>query len=259
MSAATPELASAASGARRATASASVLAPGPHVPRSASKIAALANANANANASGQGKAKPRSRRAEAAVVVAALAFAAVAARHVWLHGVPSISPAKVHRAMDRAGVLGVVIWSGGFCLAELLHLPATVFIIAGVLRWGHFVGWILALIIAPLSCALSFVVVRRIGGQALVNVQWRFVQRMMARLERKPVATVAALRTFLFLMPSMNYALALSNVSLKNFIIGTAIGLVVPMSIVVLGIDHLIKFYGWSRADVVAGVVETTR
>ena len=30
---------------------------------------------------------------------------------------------------------------------------------------------------APLSCGFSFIVVRRIGGQALEKVQWKLVKR----------------------------------------------------------------------------------
>ena len=221
--------------------------------RSASKIAA-------ASASSSKHKNARKRRMEIGLAIGLAIALAGTGRYVWIHGAPdilAINPAQVHDAMDKAGVLGVLLWCVGFCLAELCHLPATVFIITGVLRWGHFIGFALALVIAPLSCALSFIVVRRIGGQALANVQWRFVQRMMARLERKPVVTVVILRTFLFLSPSLNYALALSNLSFRNFIIGSTIGLVFPMSVVVLGIDHLIKFYGWSRADVVAQAVVT--
>ena len=245
-------------GARRGTgsgtsSSASAAAPttsaaGAQQHRSASKIAA------------GWRHKRRSRRVEMAMVLIALTCVGGAGSYVWSHGLPdlgSISPAQVYDAMDKAGALGVLLWAMGFCLAELCHLPAMVFIITGVLRWGHFLGFALASIMAPLSCAVSFVVVRRIGGQALTNVQWRFVQRMMTRLERKPVVTVVILRTFLFLSPSLNYALALSNVSFKNFMIGSTIGLVAPMSMVVLGIDHLIKFYGWSRADVVTTAVVT--
>jgi len=221
--------------------------------RSASKIAA-------ASASGSKHKNARKRRMEIGLAIGLAIALAGAGRYVWIHGAPdvlAINPAQVHDAMDKAGVLGVLLWCVGFCLAELCHLPATVFIITGVLRWGHFIGFALALVIAPLSCALSFIVVRRIGGQALANVQWRFVQRMMTRLERKPVVTVVILRTFLFLSPSLNYALALSNLSFRNFIVGSTIGLVFPMSVVVLGIDHLVKFYGWSRADVVAQAVVT--
>ena len=41
---------------------------------------------------------------------------------------------------------------------------------------------------APLSCALSFLVVRKIGGQMLADSQWSFVQKLMAKLDEYPRA-----------------------------------------------------------------------
>jgi len=173
-------------------------------------------------------------------------------KYVRENGVPDISPQRVHEAIDSAGVLGVVVYVAGFALAELLHLPALVFITAGILKWGKLTGWILSLVMAPLSCGFSFIVVRRIGGQALEKVQWKLVKRAMFHLKEKPVKTLVAIRSVLFLSPSINYALALSSISLRDFMIGSAIGLVTPLTLIVLLIDHLINFYGWNRAAAAA-------
>ena len=69
----------------------------------------------------------------------------------------------MHKAIDKAGYLGIGLYILGFGLAELLHLPGMVFVVAGVLCWGHVYGWLLALVMAPLSCAISFLVIRQ-GG-----------------------------------------------------------------------------------------------
>ena len=119
---------------------------------------------------------------------------------------------QVHKAIDKAGYLGIALYILGFGLSELLHLPAMVFVVAGVLCWGHFKGWLLALIMAPLSCCLSFLVVRKIGGQVLADSQWSFVQKLMAKLDEYPVRTVVTLRLCFFLAPAINYVLALSSV-----------------------------------------------
>ena len=104
----------------------------------------------------------------------------------------------MHRAIDKAGYFGIALYVLGFGLAELLHLPAMVFVVAGVLCWGKFGGWLLALVMAPLSCSLSFLVVRKIGGQVLADVQWSVVQKMMAKLDEWPVRTVVTLRLCFF-------------------------------------------------------------
>ena len=190
-------------------------------------------------------------RVGGATVAAAVVYACVkCVRYVAEHGWPDasvLSPREVHRVMDDFGTLGIAIYVIGFALAELLHLPAMVFVTAGILKWGKFIGWLLSLVIAPLSCGFAFVVVRRVGGQALTNVRWTFVKKMMARLDRRPVATVAILRTFLFLSPSLNYALALSSISLKHFMVGNFLGLFGPLTLACLAIDKLISYYGWSK------------
>ena len=121
----------------------------------------------------------------------------------------------MHDAIAKAGVLGIVVYVVGFGLAELLHLPGLVFIVAGVLCWGKFNGWVLALLLAPTSCAISFLVVRRIGGQYLADLQWGVVRKAMEKLDEHPVRTVAVLRLCFFLAPILNYALALYNVRFK--------------------------------------------
>ena len=152
-------------------------------------------------------------------------------------------------AIDKAGYLGIALYILGFGLSELLHLPAMVFVVAGVLCWGHFKGWLLALVMAPLSCALSFLVVRKIGGQVLADSQWSFVQKLMAKLDEYPVRTVLTLRLCFFLAPAINYVLALSSVSFRNFFIGTAAGLAGPLTVAVFFIDRLIEYMGWSKAQ----------
>jgi uncharacterized membrane protein YdjX (TVP38/TMEM64 family) len=156
---------------------------------------------------------------------------------------------QVHKAIDKAGYLGIALYILGFGLSELLHLPAMVFVVAGVLCWGHFKGWLLALIMAPLSCCLSFLVVRKIGGQVLADSQWSFVQKLMAKLDEYPVRTVVTLRLCFFLAPAINYVLALSSISFKNFFVGTAAGLVGPLTIAVFFIDRLIVYMGWSKVQ----------
>ena len=216
--------------------------------RASTSRSSARSASANARAS-----SATALRWARALAAASVLWAGVSvAKYVRENGVPDISPQRVHEAIDSAGVLGVVVYVAGFALAELLHLPALVFITAGILKWGKLTGWILSLVMAPLSCGFSFIVVRRIGGQALEKVQWKLVKRAMFHLKEKPVKTLVAIRSVLFLSPSINYALALSSISLRDFMIGSAIGLVTPLTLIVLLIDHLINFYGWNRAAAAA-------
>ena len=161
------------------------------------------------------------------------------------HGIPDIDPQKVHKAIKKAGYLGIVIYILGFGLAELLHLPGLVFVTAGVSAGDTSTGDVSAM--APLSCTISFLVVRRVGGQALADVQFTIVKRMMSHLDDRPVLTVVGLRTVFFLAPAINYILALSTIRARDFVLGTALGLVLPLTVAVYFIDNLINYMGWGR------------
>ena len=87
-----------------------------------------------------------------ALVVSGITLLVNAVAH---HGIPDIDPQKVHKAIKKAGYLGIVIYILGFGLAELLHLPGLVFVTAGVMCWGHFNGWMLALCICLLYTSPS--------------------------------------------------------------------------------------------------------
>ena len=62
------------------------------------------------------------------------------------------------------------------------------------------------------------------------------------------------MRLCFFLAPAINYMLALSSVSYKDFITGTIAGLVVPLTVAVFFIDHLITYMGWSKTQIGHGV-----
>ena len=53
---------------------------------------------------------------------------------------------------------------------------------------------------------------------------------ILARLEERPIRTVALLRLFLWLAPALTYALALSRIRYRHYVAGSAIGLALPVA-----------------------------
>jgi uncharacterized membrane protein YdjX (TVP38/TMEM64 family) len=151
-----------------------------------------------------------------------------------------VSAETVRRSVEGAGVAGVVTFVGFFVVGELLHVPGLVFVGAAVGVWGAGRGGAVAGVGSLVSLATSFVFVRSIGGKPLGEVRWEFARRLLARLEQRPVLTIAALRTILILSPPVTYALALSNVKFRDYMIGSAIGLVLPLSIAVIVFSSLL-------------------
>ena len=86
---------------------------------------------------------------------------------------------------------------------------------------------------------LSFYVVRLIGGQPLGDIKRPLARRILARLDEHPLQTVAILRFFFWMAPPLNYALAMSKVRYRHYLLGSAIGLAIPIPLVVLFFDWL--------------------
>lgn len=143
-----------------------------------------------------------------------------------------VTPENIRQTVQDAGPWGVLVFIAAFAVGLFLHVPGMVFVATGVLLWGRIAGFFVGLIGALIAVSFTFVIVRRAGGQALTEIERPFVKKVMAKIETRPILTVVILRSVLWLAPGLNYALAMSNVRFSHFVIGSAIGLVVPVGIV---------------------------
>lgn len=153
----------------------------------------------------------------------------------------SLSRDGVQRAVESAGLLGVVAFVALFAVGELLHVPGLVFVGAAVALWGPFVGGLAASAGALVSLVTSFFVVRGVGGSHRPAVRWAFAQRLLAGLDRRPIATVALMRALLILSPPVTYALALSPIRFRDYLVGSALGLIAPLTIAVIVFDRIAR------------------
>lgn len=146
---------------------------------------------------------------------------------------------SVRQMMESAGAWGFVAFVVLFAVGELMHVPGLVFVGAASIAYGEVLGIAASYTGAMVSVTASFLVVRAIGGQPLGDIKRPFMRKMLARLETQPIRTVALLRLLLFMAPALNYGLAMSKVRLREYVIGSAIGLLLPIPIVVLVFDWL--------------------
>lgn len=132
-------------------------------------------------------------------------------------------------AMLNAGTWGVLLFIAAFVAGTLLNLPGFLFIILAYLVYGFGWGIPIAYVGALLSVLIHFVVVRAIGGQALGEIKNKTIKKVMKNFDSHPVRTVIVLRLLLFISPPVNYVLALSNVRVGQFLLGTLIGNILPL------------------------------
>jgi uncharacterized membrane protein YdjX (TVP38/TMEM64 family) len=144
----------------------------------------------------------------------------------------------------RSGPLGALVYCAVFSIGELLHVPGLVFVAAGVLAWGRLLGGGLAFLAALLSISVAFFVVRGVAGGALAGVDRRrpLLSRLLRHLDERPIRTVALLRLVFVLWPGVNYALALSRVRYRDYLAGSALGLLLPLTVVAVGLEWFLRF-----------------
>jgi uncharacterized membrane protein YdjX (TVP38/TMEM64 family) len=206
-----------------------------------------ADANVGANV---GATPPEAKKAvwPRLVGVAALFFGLYVVAQVT--GIADQKPAELiaelRELMASAGGWGFLLLTLLFLVGELLHVPGMLFIAAAVLSYGQLVGGILGYVAAVLSLSFSFVVVRTVGGKALGDIETPWVKRILAKLDDRPIRTVTLLRIPLSLAPQLSYALALSRVSFRDHLIGSALGVIPMVSLFVVLFDRIIRWLGWT-------------
>lgn len=168
-------------------------------------------------------------------------FVALYAVGKWTGLVDDLEPEEVRRTVSEAGPWGVLLFVVIFSAGELIHIPGMLFVAAGILAWGRLGGFFVSLLGAVVSVSVSFWVVRGLGGRALTSIDKPFMRKMLGRLHARPIVTIVILRALFWVSPPLNYALALTNVKFREYLIGSAIGLVFPVALAALVFEWLFQ------------------
>ena len=136
---------------------------------------------------------------------------------------------------------GLLIFILLFVLGNLAHIPGLLFLAAAVLSLGEAVGGMATYVAANIACMVTFLLIHAIGGDALRNIEYPLAMKIMKRLHTHPVISVFLLRTFFQTMPGVNYALALSGVPFRHYLLGTLLGLPLPIFLYCVFFEHLAK------------------
>jgi uncharacterized membrane protein YdjX (TVP38/TMEM64 family) len=141
----------------------------------------------------------------------------------------------------EAGAWGATLYIATSVVASFLQLPAWIWVGGAVFAYGHALGWLAAYVAAVLAAATTFWLVRGIGGQPIATVQKPWVRRILAHLDAHPVRTVFLLRLLVATAPPVSYALALSGMRFRDYFVGSAVGLVVPIAFMSVVLDWFIN------------------
>lgn len=138
-------------------------------------------------------------------------------------------------------ISGLLIFVLLFALGNLVQIPGWVFLAAAVLTLGRTTGGLATYVAASISCVVTFLLIRILGGDALRRLDSRIAERIFRHLDARPIASIVLLRVLFQTVPALNYALAMSGVKFRNYLIGTLLGLPLPIAVYCLFFDYLAR------------------
>ena len=162
---------------------------------------------------------------------------------VTLHvsGLVTIEPEAIVAWLRNAGPWGAVALVVLFAVGTLANVPGLVFIAAAVTLYGPATGYAVALVGAIAAVNLTFALGRATGLGNSAALERPLVKRVTRLLDERPILTLTLLRAVILVSPPVNYALALTRMRHRDFAIGSALGLVIPMLVVTQGMQCLIS------------------
>ena len=182
---------------------------------------------------------PSPSRGRTRLVVLALVLIGLYAAGRYSGLTENIDAERIRQLVIDTGGWGWLLYVAVFAGGEFIHIPGMIFVASGILVYGKFLGFVLGFVASVVSVSVSFWLVRLLGGTPLGNLERPWLQRGLAHLDTRPIRTVFLLRLFLWLAPALNYALALTHVKYRDYLIGSALGLIVPVAGAALLFDWL--------------------
>ncbi|MFB3146155.1 MAG: TVP38/TMEM64 family protein, partial [Nitrospirales bacterium] len=129
----------------------------------------------------------------------------------------------------RHTVLGLFFFCLAYSVGNLVYVPGWIFLVGAVFALGKEWGGMASFLAALCSASISFFIIRSVGGTALRSLNNKWADRIFSHLDQRPILSVAILRLLFQTLPAINYALALTDLRFRHYMIGTLIGLPLPI------------------------------
>jgi uncharacterized membrane protein YdjX (TVP38/TMEM64 family) len=139
---------------------------------------------------------------------------------------------RVREVVAHAGPLGPLAFLALFVAAVVAQVPGIVFVLVAPALFPWTMAWLLCWVASNLAVIANLELVRRVGGQPLVESEHPWLRKLFAGLEANPVRTVALLRVITIMFPPVTGALALTQLSARDHAIGSALGMALPITLI---------------------------
>ena len=150
----------------------------------------------------------------------------------------------LQQQIEQNRITGLLIFVALFCLGNLIQIPGWLFLAAAVLTLGQMWGGVATYLAASISCVVTFLAIRLLGGDALRQLKNKIAVRLLGQLDAHPVKSVFLLRVLFQTVPALNYALAMSGIRFRHYLMGTLLGLPLPIALYCLFFDYLARALG---------------
>lgn len=171
-------------------------------------------------------------------VLLALVLVACIAGGIWLGRTGHLTQDAIGGWVGAWGPWAAPAFVLAFTLGEVLHLPGMLFVFVARAAFGVVGGFLLGYGGALIAILVPFLLVRGIRSQRerVWQPRWRFLQRLLDGIETHPIRSVMILRLVLWLSPPLDYALAFTSIRTRDYMLGSALGLLPCIAAVIYGI-----------------------
>lgn len=144
------------------------------------------------------------------------------------------SPAQHYLTADQFGrflesvglwapLMFVILYATGVCL----FIPGTILTALGAAIFGPYFGFVYVWIGAMIGASLAFLIGRYLGRDFAASLIGDRLKRFDDAIERHGFATVLYMRLVYFPFTPMNFGMGLTKVRFRDYISGTALGIMV--------------------------------
>ncbi|WP_296446583.1 VTT domain-containing protein [Rhodoferax sp. UBA5149] len=159
----------------------------------------------------------------------------------WADLRQDFSLAYLRQALSANRWTGLAAFVLLFTLGNLVQVPGWLFLASAVLVLGKLGGGLATYVAACISCAITFLAVRWVGGDAVQRMDSPLASKWLAQLHLHPIRNVLLLRTVFQTLAALNYALAMSGIGFRKYMVATLLGLPLPIAIYCLLFDYIAK------------------
>jgi uncharacterized membrane protein YdjX (TVP38/TMEM64 family) len=139
----------------------------------------------------------------------------------------------VRELVDDAGLLGPVVFVLLFSL-EGLGVPGMIFMLTAIIVWPPWLAFLMNWLGAIAAGTVGFGYARYMGRDWVAAHLPERIRRFETAINQRSIRTVIVIRLLFFLAPPAHWALGLSPVSFRDFMIGSAVGFIPAMLLVSL-------------------------